>query len=114
MKKALRMKRVHGKKSNIGKRNRSRVFSMVIFIMVLSSFFSNVDSLQVQAAGKDEAAFICAEPGNSYAAEGVILEEAGGEDSILEEKEGMESGKAAEERIDTIGWPYPAFPGERI
>ena len=102
MKKGLRMKRVHGKKSNIGKRNRSRVFSMVIFIMVLSSFFSNVDSLQVQAAGKDEDAFICAEPGNSYATEGVILEEAGGEDSILEEKEGMESGKAAEERIDAI------------
>lgn len=75
MKKGLRMKRVHGKKSNIGKRNRSRVFSMVIFIMVLSSFFSSVDSLQVQAAGKDEDAFICAEPGNSYATEGVILEE---------------------------------------
>lgn len=102
MKKGLRMKRVHGKKSNIGKRNRSRVFSMVIFIMVLSSFFSNVDSLQVQAAGKDEDAFICAEPGNSYATKGLILEEAGGEDSILEEKEGMESGKAAEERIDAI------------
>lgn len=93
MKKGLRMKRVHGKKSNIGKRNRSRVFSMVIFIMVLSSFFSNVDSLQVQAAGKDEDAFICAEPGNSYATEGVILEEAGGETASWKKKRAWNPGK---------------------
>ncbi len=52
MKKALRMKRVHGKKSNIGKRNRSRVFSMVIFIMVLSSFFQMWTACKFRRQGR--------------------------------------------------------------